>query len=104
MDTSGEQPLSNMIASVTKDKQGLVTCLDESRHGLQTGDFVKFSEIQGMTELNNAEPREIKVRRDIFIYIWKGVTNSKMFWSVRVFCRIVCSREYAYNCNVWLPA
>lgn len=62
VDASGESPISNMIASVTKDKQGLVTCLDESRHGMQSGEFVQFSEIQGMTELNSAEPREIKVR------------------------------------------
>lgn len=60
-DTTGEQPLSNMIASVTKDKEGVVTCLDETRHGMETGDYVTFSEVLGMVELNNAEPREIKV-------------------------------------------
>lgn len=60
-DTDGEQPISNMIASVTKDKEGVVTCLDESRHGYEDGDFVTFSEIQGMTELNGCEPRKIKV-------------------------------------------
>jgi ubiquitin-activating enzyme E1 len=38
-----------------------VTCLDESRHGYEDGDFVTFSEVQGMTELNGSEPRKIKV-------------------------------------------
>ncbi|KAM8934654.1 ubiquitin-like modifier-activating enzyme 1 [Pelodytes ibericus] len=61
MDTNGEQPLSAMISMITKDNPGVVTCLDEARHGFETGDFVSFMEIQGMTELNGCEPVEIKV-------------------------------------------
>ncbi|XP_013787170.1 ubiquitin-like modifier-activating enzyme 1 [Limulus polyphemus] len=61
VDVTGENPISVMIASVSKDKEGLVTCLEESRHGFEDGDYVKFSEIQGMVELNNSEPKKIKV-------------------------------------------
>jgi len=39
-----------------------VTCLDETRHGLEDGDFVTFSEVQGMTELNGCEPRKVTVK------------------------------------------
>lgn len=60
-DTNGEQPISNMVASVTKDTEGVVTCLDETRHGMEDGDYVAFSEVQGMVELNGCEPRKIKV-------------------------------------------
>uniref|UniRef100_A0A8C9SIJ9 E1 ubiquitin-activating enzyme n=1 Tax=Scleropages formosus TaxID=113540 RepID=A0A8C9SIJ9_SCLFO len=60
-DTNGEQPLSAMISMITKDSQGLVTCLDEARHGFETGDYVTFTEVQGMTELNGCQPIEIKV-------------------------------------------
>ena len=60
-DTNGENPLSNMIASISKDEEGVVTCLDETRHGMESGDYVTFTEVQGMTEINNATPREIKV-------------------------------------------
>lgn len=60
-DTNGEQPISNMIASVTKDVDSIVTCLDETRHGFEDGDYVTFTEVQGMTELNGCEPRKIKV-------------------------------------------
>lgn len=60
-DTNGEQPISNMVASITRDTEGVVTCIDETRHGYESGDFVTFSEIQGMEELNGSEPREIKV-------------------------------------------
>lgn len=45
-----------------QDAEGLVTCLDETRHGLEDGDFVTFTEVQGMTELNGCEPRKIAVK------------------------------------------
>lgn len=50
-----------MIASVSKEVNGVVTCLDESRHGFEDGDYVTFSEVQGMKELNGIEPRKITV-------------------------------------------
>ncbi|KAI0324963.1 ubiquitin activating enzyme [Cubamyces sp. BRFM 1775] len=62
VDPTGEQPLSGMIVSVDRDSEGVVTCLDETRHGLQDGDFVTFSEVQGMTELNGCEPRKVTVK------------------------------------------
>ncbi|KAF9534922.1 ubiquitin activating enzyme [Crepidotus variabilis] len=62
VDPTGEQALTGMIVSVEKDKEALVTCLDETRHGLEDGDFVTFSEVQGMTELNACEPRKITVK------------------------------------------
>ncbi|KAI0375552.1 ubiquitin activating enzyme [Pilatotrama ljubarskyi] len=62
VDPTGEQPLTGMIVSVDRDKEGVVTCLDETRHGLQDGDFVTFSEVQGMTELNGCEPRKVTVK------------------------------------------
>ena len=51
-----------MIVSVDKDSEGLVTCLDETRHGLEDGDFVTFAEVKGMEELNGCEPRKISVK------------------------------------------
>ena len=38
-----------------------MTCLEESRHNLEDGDHVTFSEIKGMTELNGCVPRKVKV-------------------------------------------
>ncbi|XP_060606462.1 ubiquitin-like modifier-activating enzyme 1 isoform X1 [Ruditapes philippinarum] len=57
-DMDGEQPISNMIADI--DEDGVVTCLDETRHGYEDGDYVQFKEVQGMTELNGHEPMKIK--------------------------------------------
>lgn len=61
-DTNGEPPMDGIVVSVTQDKEGLVTTIDEKRHGLQDGDFVTFSEVQGMTELNGIEPRRVTVK------------------------------------------
>ncbi|KAK2090731.1 E1 ubiquitin-activating protein [Saguinus oedipus] len=60
-DSNGEQPLSAMVSMITKDSPGVVTCLDEARHGFESGDFVSFREVQGMCELNDIHPTEIKV-------------------------------------------
>lgn len=60
-DVNGESTVSTMIADISNDKEGIVTCIDDTRHGMEDGDFVTFSEILGMTELNNCEPVKIKV-------------------------------------------
>lgn len=36
-------------------------CVDDQKHGLLDGRKVSFSEVQGMTELNNIGPVEIHV-------------------------------------------
>lgn len=38
-----------------------MTCLEETRHGFEDGDYVTFSEVNGMVELNGCEPRKIQV-------------------------------------------
>lgn len=61
LDTNGEPCASAMVASVSRESEGLVTCVDDTRHGLEDGDHVTFSEVQGMVELNNCEPVKVKV-------------------------------------------
>lgn len=53
VDPTGEPPVSGIIAEI--DETGLVTALDETRHGLEDGDFVTFSEVEGMESINGAE-------------------------------------------------
>jgi ubiquitin-activating enzyme E1 len=60
-DTNGEQPLTCMVSSVTKENPGVVTVTDDTRHGLETGDYVTFREVEGMDELNSGEPRMVTV-------------------------------------------
>jgi len=61
IDTTGENPISVMVAGITKEEQGVVTCMDESRHGFEDGDYVTFQEVQGMTEINGCKPKKITV-------------------------------------------
>lgn len=44
-DVNGATLLSTMIASITQDQLGVVTCLEETRHGFEDGDHVTFSEV-----------------------------------------------------------
>lgn len=60
IDETGESPLSGIIAGV--DETGLVSALDETRHGLADGDFVTFTEVEGMEGLNGCEPRKVEVK------------------------------------------
>ncbi|GJN66317.1 hypothetical protein PLICBS_000334 [Purpureocillium lilacinum] len=60
IDPTGETPLSGIVAGI--DEEGLVSALDETRHGLEDGDYVTFSEVEGMEALNGCEPRKITVK------------------------------------------
>ena len=55
VDTTGEAPITAMIASITSETSAVVTTLDEARHGLEDGDVVTFAEVHGMTEINGKE-------------------------------------------------
>jgi len=59
IDTTGEAPVSTMVETVSKAKEGLVTTLFE--HELQTGDHVTFRHMQNMEKLNGCEPQPVKV-------------------------------------------
>jgi ubiquitin-activating enzyme E1 len=59
IDQTGEEALTGIVSDIEKD--GTVTMLDDNRHGLQDGDFVKFSEIQGMDKLNDGSPHKVEV-------------------------------------------
>ena len=48
VDQTGENPLSGMVVEIEEAEDALVTCLDETRHGLEDGDYVRFSEVEGM--------------------------------------------------------
>lgn len=59
-DPTGENPNTGIIAAI--DETGLVSALDEVRHGLEDGDFVTFSEVEGMEGLNGCDPRKVEVK------------------------------------------
>ncbi|CAK7893465.1 ubiquitin-activating enzyme E1 1 [[Candida] anglica] len=59
IDQTGEEPLTGIVSDIESD--GTVTMLDDNRHGLEDGDYVKFSEIDGMDKLNEGNPHKIEV-------------------------------------------
>eukprot|EP00475_Leptophrys_vorax_P000539 TRINITY_DN102_c0_g1_i1.p1 TRINITY_DN102_c0_g1~~TRINITY_DN102_c0_g1_i1.p1 ORF type:complete len:1081 (-),score=373.56 TRINITY_DN102_c0_g1_i1:63-3305(-) len=57
-DPNGEPTKTNVVEHITKE--GIVTVAAD-RHGLDDGDFVKFEEVEGMTQLNEQkEPIPVK--------------------------------------------
>ena len=54
-----------------------MTCLDETRHGYEDGDYVTFTEVQGMTELNNIDPIKIKVLGRCIVGFWFPFLSTK---------------------------
>ncbi|XP_049268864.1 ubiquitin-like modifier-activating enzyme 1 [Rhipicephalus sanguineus] len=60
LDPNGEPPRSVMIKSISQ-KQGVVATVHKARHGFEDGDYVTFSEVRGMTEINDCPPMEVKV-------------------------------------------
>ncbi|KAL5337729.1 hypothetical protein BJX70DRAFT_368601 [Aspergillus crustosus] len=59
-DSTGEDPVNGIVADISEE--GLVSALDETRHGLEDGDFVTFTEIKGLEALNNSAPRKVTVK------------------------------------------
>lgn len=58
-DRTGEELKSGIVSDIEKD--GTVTMLDDNRHGLEDGDHVKFTEVQGIPKLNDGSIFKIKV-------------------------------------------
>ena len=61
VDKNGEQPSSCIVQHISRDSEGVVLCNEDTRHDLETGDLVTFSEISGMSVLNGCKPREVTV-------------------------------------------
>lgn len=59
-DVDGEKPHTGIIADITNDREALICCVKDERLQFQDGDFVLFTEINGMIELNDGKPKRIK--------------------------------------------
>lgn len=59
-DVDGEEPQTGIIASISNDNPAVVSCVDDERLEFQDGDMVVFTEIHGMTELNDGKARRVK--------------------------------------------
>ncbi|KAF9596666.1 hypothetical protein IFM89_012865 [Coptis chinensis] len=74
-DVDGEEPHTGIVASIGNDNPALVSCVDDDRIEFQDGDLVVFSEVLGMTELNDGKPRKIKSTRPYSFILDEDTTN-----------------------------
>jgi ubiquitin-activating enzyme E1 len=52
-DHDGEPTKSFIVSTISNDEKALVRVHEDKRHSYQEGDYVKFVEVEGMTEVNN---------------------------------------------------
>ncbi|TKR73072.1 hypothetical protein L596_020427 [Steinernema carpocapsae] len=65
-DKNGEQCQEFLIEYVDKSS-GDITTFDKSPHNLEDGDYITFTEVKGMTELNGCQPLKVTVKKpDVF--------------------------------------
>ena len=56
-----------------------MSCVDDERLEFQDGDFVVFSEVHGMAELNDGKPRKVKNARPFSFCIEEDTTKYDMY-------------------------
>lgn len=82
--------------------EGVVATVDETKHGLEDGDYVTFSEVQGMVELNGCKPIKIKVLGMCSIHFaWYCLCRCLMlkYWGIQVCFSIIIQK---IACHIFL--
>lgn len=59
-DVNGEEPHTGIVASISSGDPALVTCVEDERLEFEDGEYVTFSEVQGMPEL--ADLAQVKIK------------------------------------------
>jgi len=62
VDKNGEALKSYMVSAITQENPGAVTLIEDVRCDLESGDYVTFKDVEGMTELNNCPPMKVNVK------------------------------------------
>eukprot|EP00008_Paramoeba_atlantica_P004572 CAMPEP_0201488738 /NCGR_PEP_ID=MMETSP0151_2-20130828/19350_1 /ASSEMBLY_ACC=CAM_ASM_000257 /TAXON_ID=200890 /ORGANISM="Paramoeba atlantica, Strain 621/1 / CCAP 1560/9" /LENGTH=1033 /DNA_ID=CAMNT_0047874091 /DNA_START=110 /DNA_END=3211 /DNA_ORIENTATION=+ len=57
LDTNGNRPIDRLLELVTNDQVPLVNVISGDTHDLEDGDVVRFSEVEGMSEINGKEAK-----------------------------------------------
>ncbi|CAI2378865.1 unnamed protein product [Moneuplotes crassus] len=60
-DETGEDTKSFIVTSISNEAEAICTVHDDKRHTFHDDTYIQFSEVQGMTEINNTEPIAISV-------------------------------------------
>lgn len=74
-DVDGEQPLTAIVAGITVGesedgkKNLLVACVDESRLEFSDGDLIRFSEVSGLSGINECGPLPVTVKSPYSFFV-----------------------------------
>jgi ubiquitin-activating enzyme E1 len=55
LDRTGEEPKQAIVTSISQSNPAVITTHEERPHGFGEGDFVDFTEVLGMVEINNPD-------------------------------------------------
>jgi ubiquitin-activating enzyme E1 len=80
-DPDGEPLQTSIIEHIENNSNPLVTCVDYKPHNLYNGDFIKFTNINGMTELNNIDKIEIIYKTKFTFQLKLDTTNFNKYIS-----------------------
>ncbi|OIR58837.1 MAG: ubiquitin activating enzyme E1 [Amphiamblys sp. WSBS2006] len=59
VDADGEETPDIVVTGISQDTKGIVSCLEDERHGFQEGDYVEFRSVEGMEEVNTCGPLQV---------------------------------------------
>jgi ubiquitin-activating enzyme E1 len=93
IDQNGENPVTGMISSITPD--GLVTMMEEGRHGLEDGDVVTFEEVVGLNVNKTQFKVEIKSADTFSI---GSVEHLGSYVQGGIFTQVKVPKEYKFVC------
>ncbi|XP_042310273.1 ubiquitin-like modifier-activating enzyme 7 [Sceloporus undulatus] len=99
-DPSEAEPVSATIEHITQENPGILTMAWDDEQGqhphFQDGDYVIFSEVEGMAELNESEPRPIHVRGEYSLEV--GDTSSfSPYKSGGIITQVKMPQKYSFK-------
>ena len=99
LDQNGENPITGMISSITPD--GLVTMMEEGRHGLEDGDVVIFEEVAGL----DVNKREFKIEvKSPDTFSIGNVENLGSYVQGGIFTQVKQPKEYNFVASTKYPS
>ncbi|XP_073525785.1 LOW QUALITY PROTEIN: uncharacterized protein [Phyllobates terribilis] len=97
IDVDGNEPNTGIVASISNDNPALIGCVDDERIEFQDGDLVIFSEVRGMTELNDGKPRKIKSARPYSFTLDEDTTNYGAYEGGGIVTQVKQSKELNFK-------
>ncbi|CAD8178797.1 unnamed protein product [Paramecium octaurelia] len=94
-DPNGEEPKQAIVAGITNEAEGIVSTIEDKRHGFQDGDSVTFREVVGMTEVNE-KIFKIKVKSP-FMFSIGDTTNFSQYLREGIAVQVKVPEDIAFK-------